>query len=76
MCYFDVNAPVMIFYHFSPGHRLCGLASIYCTLGRLNDALQLARDALRVHQAGIEPSTVGIENCQVIILRIKRALGT
>ena len=44
-------------------------------MGRLNDALQLAREALRVHQAGVEPSTEGIKNCHELILGIKEALA-
>jgi hypothetical protein len=64
-----------LFTSFSSGHRLCGLASIYCTLGRLKDALQLAHESLRVHQAGVEPSTEGIKNCHELILGIKQALA-
>jgi hypothetical protein len=47
----------------------------FYTLGRLKDALQLAHESLRVHQAGVEPSTEGIESCQKLILAIKQALG-
>jgi hypothetical protein len=45
---------------------------------RGTNELHLARKSLRVYQAGVEPSTEGIKNCQVIQklkLGIKQALA-
>jgi hypothetical protein len=51
---------------------MCNLASIYCSLGRFQDALELAQHGLRVHQAAAKPSFQGIQNCQVLIHQIKQ----
>jgi hypothetical protein len=51
---------------------MCGLAVIYITSGRLQEALELAQNGIRVHQAAEEPSVLGIQNCQTLIHEIKQ----
>ena len=38
----------------------------------LQEALELAQNGIRVHQAAEEPSVLGIQNCQTLIHEIKQ----
>ena len=47
-------------------------AVIYIESGRLQEALEMAQNGARVHQAAEEPSALGIRTYQTLIREIKQ----